>query len=129
MGAVLQMTRAKLPAKRRDLPASMGFVSEVRDELRAEIRAEVRGSASQLRLEMTELRTELRAEMNELRAEVSALRADLARERDERRAGDESLHAMLQEVLAAVHRTQALVEAQASENRIMFEALTGFVQR
>ncbi len=89
-----------LDTRHTDLPATVGLVNEVRDELKMEIKGEV-GS--------------LRGEMNTFKAEMYAFRA-------ETRANFSKVDSKLDLLMAAVHRTQALMEEQRSENRIVLDS-------
>ena len=86
----------KLPTRSKDVPASVGVVYEVRDELKAEVRSVER------RIEAMDSKFEARAKTQDSK---------------------------LEQMMASLHRIQAIVEESRSENRIMLEALTGFVQR
>lgn len=86
-----------------DLPASVGLVKEVRSELLAAIHSthqELDGKITQLDGRITQL--------------------------DGRVTGVEG---KISEVLAVVHRTQALMEEQRSENRIVLDGLKSVMER
>lgn len=89
-----------LDTRHTDLPATVGLVNEVRDELKMEIKGEV-GS--------------LRGEMNIFKAEMYAFR-------EETRANFSKVDSKLDLLMAAIHRTQALMEEQRSENRIVLDS-------
>ena len=118
----------KLPARRRDVPASNGFVSEVRDELKAEIRSVDRRvdslmsrfDAMDARFDAMDAKFEGRfSEMDSKFEQMDAKFAARAHAQD----------AKIDQILAVVHRVQAIVEESRSENRVALEALNGFVQR
>lgn len=111
------MAKTKLPQKHRDMPATVGLVYEVRDELKADIRA-------------------LDAKMESRFAQVDSRFAQIDSRFDQidsrfskQDARMSSMDEKIEKILASVHRTQAIVEEQRSENKVMLEALHGFVQR
>jgi methyl-accepting chemotaxis protein len=85
-----------LPTKRRDVPATVGLVTDVRNELKADFRS---------------LDSKVEAGFKQMESRF--------KEQDSK----------IEEIRSSVHRIEALVEEQHSENRIMLEALNGFVQR
>ncbi len=89
---------------RRGLPASVGLVEEVRDELKAEIG-----------VFRHEVKAEIGAFRHEIKAEMHSLRHELRGE--------------IQQVLVIAHRTQAIVEEQRSENRIVLDGLKNLGER
>ncbi len=84
--------------KRRhtDLPATIGLVKEVRNELRSEIRR-------------------LDSKIGSLDSKIDSV--------------ESTLSGKIQEVLVAVHRTQALMEEQRGENRIVLDGLKNLMDR
>jgi chromosome segregation ATPase len=108
-----------------DLPASVGLANEVRSELRAELgslRHEIKADIGLVRAEMGSVRTELRTEIGALRAEMGVMRT-------ENGAEFSSLRSEVQQVLVAVHRSQALMEQQRGENRIALDGLKNVTER
>ena len=108
-----------------NLPASVQLVMEGRDELRADI-----GS---VRHELSAVRHELKAEIgslrHELKAEIGAVRSELKVEIGFVRAEVGSVRSEVQQVLVSVHRTQAIMEEQRGENRIVLDGLKNVTER
>lgn len=86
------------------MPASVGLVSEVRDELVAQIQS-VR---TELKGEIQGLRTEVKKDIHDFRTEFGVA---------------------IQQILVASHRTQAIVEEQRAENRVVLDGLHNVNER
>lgn len=116
--------KAKLPEKNRNMPATVGLVLEVRDELKADVRA--------LEAKMDSRFLALDSRFANIDSRFSSIDARFANI-DARFAAQDSkfaaMDAKIEQILVSVHRTQAIVEEQRSENRVMLEALNGFVKR
>lgn len=94
----------------KDVPATVGLVMEVRDELKAEIRSEIYGVKKEIH--------EVKAEIHEVKSEVHGVKAEV-----------HGLKSQMQEVLKSVHHTQVLMEEQRSENRIVLDGLKNMMDR
>lgn len=87
---------------------------EVRDELKADNR--------RLEAKFNGLEVKFGALESKMDSKFAAMGARLALQ-------ESKFDARFEELLVSAHRTQAIVEEQRSENRIMLEALNGFVHR
>ena len=128
-----------------DLPASVGLVNEVRSEVLAEIRsshlhldakittldgnmktfdgkfASLDGKISTLDGKISTLDgkiTSLEGKITTLDGKITILDGRVTR-----------VEGKIEEVLAVAHRTQALMEEQRSENRIVLDGLKAFTER
>lgn len=136
-GKKVTQSTEKLTAKKREMPATVGLVMEVRDELKADIRrVEHQIGASEKRLmatiegvrsEMRSIAEGMRSEQGEIRSTIEGIRS----EQHEMRSTIEGIRSDYHQILAvvedtrsSVHRMQALYEQQYSENRIMLEKLS-----
>ncbi len=93
------MPSKKLPSAHKrsphdDLPASVGLVKAVRDELRSEIRAV-----------SIELKTELKVEIGAVRGEIGGVKSEMHHLQGE------------------VHQMRVLMEEQRGEDRIVMDGL------
>ena len=113
------------------LPATMGFVKEVRNELVCRMEAmehrldgKISGSDAKI--------SGMDGKFSSLDAKVSGMDGRLS-SLDAKVSGIDgrlsSLDAKVSETLAAVHRNQALMEEQRSENRIVLDGLIGLNRR
>ncbi len=87
--------------RHRDVPASVGLVKEVRDELRADNRACA-----------ADLRGRIDSAESKLGSRIDGLGQRLVK-----------VEVGLEQVLVSVHRTQVLMEEQRGENRIVLDGL------
>jgi len=94
----------------QNVPASVGLVKEVGNELRSEIRA----TEHRLNSKIAAVDSKVVA----LDSKIVALDSKI-----------ESVAAVSEATLVAVHRTQVLMEEQRSENRIVLDGIKGLAER
>lgn len=116
----------RLPTRKKDLPATVGLVWEVRDELKSEIRSlEHRMDA---RFKHVDARFDkIDARFNEVDARFSKIDArfnEVDARFNEVDARFSQLDSKIDQVLVVVHGMQAMMEQQYGENRIMLEKLS-----
>jgi len=136
-------------AGHNDLPATVGLVKAVRNELRADIRslehkmdgvehslrAEIHGVEHGLRAEIHGVRAEvheLKAEIQDVKADVQSVKADIQSVKADVqsvKADVQNVKGDIQKVLVAVHRNEVLMEEQRSENRIVLDGLKTVLDR
>lgn len=110
------------------MPATVGLVLEVREELRADLR----GLEARMDSRFAALEAKMDSRFSGIDgrfAEIDGRFAEIDVRFSEIDARFSAQGSKIEQILAAVHRTQAIVEEQRSENRVMLEALNGFVQR
>lgn len=144
----MKKLRKPKPPTRRDVPATVGLVVEVREELvakiegvrselkgeiqsvRDELKGEIQSVRNELKGEIQSVRTELKGEIQsvrtELKGEIQSFRTELKGEMNGLRT---DLSVGIQQVLAATHRSQAIAEEQRAENRIILEGLHNVNER
>ena len=99
------------PLNKRDVPATVGLVKEVRNELRADMRA--------LR---EDVKSEIASVKGELKSEIASVNTNL---KSEISKTNSSLHRLESEVA----KIKVLVEEQRSENRIVLDGFNNFRER
>jgi uncharacterized protein YhaN len=100
-----------------ELPASVGLVKEIRNELLAEIRSldHKLGSVDHRVDSLDHKVDSLDHKVDSLEHKVDSL--------------EHRMMAKFEESLAVAHRTQVLMEEQRNENRIVFDGLKTFIER
>ena len=114
MKSKVKVKRAVVRMSHNDLPATVGLVKEVRNEVKADIRT--------LRAEMGNLR----AEMGNLKSEMGTLRSEMGNLRSEMKG---EMQIIKEDLGSKIHRVLVVVEEQRSENRIVLDALKNLDER
>jgi hypothetical protein len=110
--ASMSMAKKKtLPTRSKDVPATLGMLHIVRDELRSDIRSlehKMDSRFQKVEGKLAELKTEVKGQLT---SEISGLKS------------------AMEKMSSSMHQMQLLVEEQRAENRIVMDGLTNLFSR